>query len=77
MRKEDRTETIQSKRRPRTNAQFVSLKELSEEFGLSRGTLRRAFQKANIPAICFSDSRNGSIRYRREDVQTFIRKNGI
>lgn len=58
-----------------TRKSFVSLKDLSDFFGTSRRTIRRALAKANIRALYFSGSRNGCIRYNRDDIRLFIKNN--
>ena len=52
---------------------YVSLRTLSIEFGLSKGTIRRALARDNVPALYFcSESKNGSIRYLRKNVDKWV-----
>ena len=52
--------------------QLVSLKHLSREWSCSRSTVRRILAAAGIQPFFLSDHRNGTVRYSRSEVDSFL-----
>jgi hypothetical protein len=50
----------------------VSVKTLAQEWDCSRTTVSRLLTQAGLRAYYFGHGRNGSKRYRREDVDRFL-----
>jgi hypothetical protein len=53
-------------------AQFVSVKTLAKRWDCSRTTVTRLLERAGVPAYYFGRGRNGSKRYRRDDIDRFL-----
>jgi len=51
---------------------FVSVKTLAKQWDCSRTTVTRLLEQASVPAYYFGRGRNGSKRYRKEDVDRFL-----
>lgn len=71
--------TTKSERRARSvpqatdaDARFVSVKTLAKQWDCSRTTVCRILQQAGVPAYFLGKGRNGTKRYRRQDVDAFV-----
>lgn len=52
---------------------FVSVKTLALEWDCSKTTVSRLLDAAGIPAYYFGGGGNGAKRYRRQDVDDYLR----
>ncbi|MCH8880984.1 MAG: helix-turn-helix domain-containing protein [Planctomycetes bacterium] len=52
--------------------QFVSPKRLAEEWSVSVPTVKRICERAGIPAYHLGHGQNGTVRYRREDIDKYV-----
>ncbi len=52
---------------------FVSAKTLSEEWQVSQSTVHRLLEKAGVKPYYLHDGRNGTKRWRRDDVNEYLR----
>ncbi|MCB9852836.1 MAG: hypothetical protein H6819_07050 [Phycisphaerales bacterium] len=52
---------------------FVSVKTLAAEWDCSKTTVSRLLEAAGVPAYYFGSGRNGAKRYRRQDVDEYLR----
>jgi|GEM_PF-5925625 len=53
---------------------FISLRDLALDLGLSRKTVRRLLHGAGVKAFVLSPARNGSVRYRRHEIDSWLRQ---
>ena len=53
--------------------EFVSLKTLAKRWDCSRTTVTRLLDKAGVQAFFLGQGRNGTKRYRKEDIEAFLR----
>lgn len=53
--------------------EFVSIKWIAERARLSRVTIRRHLDQAGVKPIRFGKARNATLRYRRSDVEQWLR----
>jgi len=53
---------------------FVSVKTLAQEWDCSKTTVSRLVERAGVPAYYFGNSRNGTKRYRRRDVDDYLHR---
>lgn len=51
---------------------FVSVKTLAARWDCSKTTASRLLDKAGVPAFYFGRGRNGSKRYKKEDIDRFL-----
>lgn len=52
---------------------FVSVKTLAAQWDCSKTTVTRLLDKASVPAFYFGRGRNGSKRYKKEDIDCFLK----
>ena len=62
----------QKKQDESNSRQLVSLAQLSREWSCSRSTVRRILAEAGVQPFFLSDHRNGTVRYNRAEVDTFL-----
>jgi hypothetical protein len=55
-----------------TDALFVSVKTLARQWDCSRTTVCRLLEQAGVPAFFLGRGRNGSKRYLKTDVESFL-----
>ena len=55
------------------DSRFVSLKTLAERWDCSRTNVSRMLDQAGVKAYFFGHGRNGSKRYRKGDIDHFLR----
>ena len=53
--------------------ELVSVRWIAGQTGLSRVTIRRHLDRAGIKPIRFGKSRNATLRYRRLDIEAWMR----
>ena len=53
---------------------LVSLRQLADEWAVDRKTVRRALDRAGIKPFVINSIRNGSLRYDRAEVQTWLQR---
>jgi hypothetical protein len=51
---------------------FVSMKTLAEQWDCSKTTVSRLLEKAGVPAFYFGRGRNGSKRYKVDDINRYL-----
>jgi len=54
------------------DARFVSVKTLAKQWDCSRTTVCRILEQAGVPAYFLGRGRNGTKRYRKQDVDAFV-----
>lgn len=52
---------------------FVSVKTLAAKWDCSKTTVSRLLDKAGVPAFYFGRGRNGSKRYKKEDIDRYLK----
>ena len=62
----------QKKQDNSNSRQLVSLAQLSREWSTSRSTVRRILAEAGVQPFFLSDHRNGTVRYSRSEVDSFL-----
>ena len=55
-----------------SSRQFVSPKRLAEEWSVSVPTVKRICERAGISAYYLGHGKNGTVRYRREDIDKYL-----
>jgi hypothetical protein len=53
-------------------AGLISLKTIAEAWDVDRSTARRLLRAAGVTPVVLGRGRNGSIRYRRDEVEQWI-----
>jgi len=57
----------------RPESEMVTLAELARQWRMDRKTVRRLLEAAGVPCYVFCARRNGSIRYSRSEVESYLR----
>lgn len=52
---------------------FVSVKTLAAQWDCSKTTVSRRLDEAGVPAYYFGRGRNGSKRYKKEDIDRYVK----
>jgi len=52
---------------------FLSVKTLAAQWDCSKTTVSRLLDKAGVPAFYFGRGRNGSKRYKKEDIDRYLK----
>lgn len=57
---------------PKPTLQFVSVRRLARMWDCSRTTVSRLLERAGVRAYHFGRGRNGSKRYRQDDIERYL-----
>lgn len=68
----DRESRERSNADPQANPQFVSVRTLARLWDCSRTTVSRLLERAGVRAYHFGRGRNGSKRYRQDDIERYL-----
>jgi hypothetical protein len=55
-----------------TQPRFITLAELARDWMVSRRTVKRLLERAGLKPFVLHDARNGTLRYVRSEVQTWL-----
>ena len=54
-----------------TDSPFMSPNELADRWRCSRSSVDRIAKRAELTRLCIGEGKNGSVRYKREEVMAY------
>lgn len=63
-----------SKELPNNSAHYVSPRRLAERWDCSRTTAQRIANRAGITRVFLGEGRNGTVRYRLDEIEAYEKK---